>query len=66
MVGTDYGSRKYIVTMSGMAMCFLLAAGGMFTNTDPSPSALLGIGAGIGAYNWANVKWKNGSKAQPD
>ena len=50
-----FSSRKFIVTVMGMAMAFLLAAYGMVTNTDPNASAMLAIGAGMGGYNWANV-----------
>ncbi len=56
-----YGSRKFIVTLLGMTMCFAIAVLAMFLKAEPSAAALLGIGAGITAYNWANVRHSNGS-----
>ncbi len=56
-----YGSRKFIVTLLGMTMCFAIAVLAMFLKVEPSAAALLGIGSGIGAYNWANQRCKNGS-----
>ncbi len=53
-----YGSRKFIVTLLGMTMCFAIAVLAMFLKVEPSAAALLGIGAGITAYNWANVRHK--------
>ncbi len=50
-----WGSRKFIVTLAGMLLATLL---GMFAKLDAN-SALV-LGAGIAAYNWANVKHKNG------
>lgn len=44
-------SRKFIVTMSAMLAGVVLAAFGKF---DANVGLLLA--AGIGAYNWANVK----------
>jgi len=58
-----YGSRKFIVTLLGMLLCAGIAVLAMFLKAEPSAAALLGIGAGITAYNWANVK-HNGSTPQ--
>lgn len=55
-----YGSRKFIVTMSGMFMCFVLAMVAMLLAVDAGANAYLGIGAGIAAYNYANYKQANG------
>lgn len=55
-----YGSRKFIVTLLGMLLCAGIAVLAMFLKAEPSAAALLGIGAGITAYNWANVKHANG------
>lgn len=59
----DYGSRKFIVTLLGMGLCAGIAVLAMFLKVEPSAAALLGIGAGITAYNWANVKVTNGSSS---
>lgn len=59
-----YGSRKFIVTLLGMLLCAGIAILAMFLKAEPSAAALLGIGAGITAYNWANVR-ANGT-AQAD
>jgi hypothetical protein len=56
-----YGSRKFIVTLLGMFLCAGIAVLAMFLKVEPSAAALLGIGAGITAYNWANVRHNNGS-----
>jgi len=55
-MSTDgYSSRKFIVTMSGMAATVVLAAIGKM-----DANAGLVLAAGIGAYNWANtVQAKN-------
>jgi len=58
----DYGSRKFIITMVGMVMCASIAVLAMFLKAEPSAAALMGIGAGITAYNWANVRHNNGAK----
>ena len=60
-VTRDYGSRKFLVTLLGMFLCAGIATLAMFLKVDPSAAALLGIGSGITAYNWANVRHKNGS-----
>ena len=59
----DYGSRKFIVTLLGMFLCAGIAVLAMFLKLEPSAAALLGIGAGITAYNWANVK-ENGKSQE--
>jgi len=59
MTDKGFSSRKFIVTMTGMFLCFALAVAGILLKQDPSSTALLGIGGGIGAYNWANVNRKN-------
>ena len=48
-----YGSRKFIVTLVGMFLATGLAA---FGKLDANGALVLG--AGIGAYNWANVRHK--------
>ncbi len=50
-----YGSRKFIVTMTDMALAAVLAA---IANMDTHVALVLA--AGIGAYNWANVSHANG------
>lgn len=57
----EYGSRKFIVTLLGMFLCAGIAVLAMFLKAEPSAAALLGIGAGITAYNWANVRHNNGA-----
>lgn len=52
----DYSSRKFIVTLLGMFLCAGIAIFAMLMKVDPSPAALMGIGTGIGAYNWANSR----------
>lgn len=56
MVNRDYGSRKFLVTILGMLLCASIAVLAMFLKVEPSAAALLGIGGGIAAYNYANVK----------
>ncbi len=51
-----YGSRKFIVTLLGMLLCAGIAILAMLLKVEPSAAALMGIGTGIGAYNWANSK----------
>ena len=46
-----FGSRKFIVTMTAMVMALGAAAGGVL-----SGDLAVVLGAGIGAYNWANVQ----------
>lgn len=60
-VTRDYGSRKFIITMVGMWMCFIIGAVSMYLKVDVNAAVLLGIGSGIGAYNWANVRHNNGA-----
>ena len=62
MVKRDYGSRKFLVTLTGMLLCAGIAVLAMFLKVEPSAAALLGIGAGITAYNWANVKANGNSQ----
>ncbi len=50
-----YGSRKFIITLTGMVMATVLA---LFGKVDANVALVLA--AGIAAYNWANVKHKNG------
>ena len=50
---TKFGSRKFIVTMTGMFLCAGLA---VLSKVDANVALVLG--AGIGAYNWANVKYQ--------
>ena len=50
-----YGSRKFIVTMLGMILATALAFAGKV-----DANVALVLAAGIGAYNWANVKHANG------
>ncbi len=58
----DYGSRKFIVTLLGMLLCAFIAVLAMIMKVEPSAAALMGIGTGIGAYNWANSREiQNGS-----
>lgn len=52
----DYGSRKFIVTLLGMFLCAVIAVLAMFMKVEPSAAALMGIGTGIGAYNWSNSR----------
>jgi len=52
---SGYGSRKFIITLTGMVLAALLA---FFGKVDANVALVLA--AGIGAYNWANVKHKNG------
>ena len=63
----DYGSRKFIITLSGM----VLGTGALVFGSLMSPpegfwnslgAYFLLLGAGIGAYNWANLRQaQNGS-----
>jgi hypothetical protein len=46
-----FSSRKFIVTMTGMLCATVLAA---FSNMTSDVAIV--IGAGMGAYNWANAK----------
>ena len=50
-----YRSRKFIVTMTGMALVSILAFAGKV-----DANVALVLAAGIAAYNWANVKHANG------
>lgn len=59
-----YGSRKFLVTIYGMTLCAAIAILAMFLKAEPSAAALLGIGAGITAYNWANVRHNSGSSSE--
>ena len=52
-----YRSRKFIITGIGMTMGFVLA---LFSKVDANIALILA--AGIGAYNWANVKQANGKQ----
>lgn len=49
-----YSSRKFWVTMGGMAMCFLLA----MLDKDTGQFGLVAAAA-IGSYNWANAFGKD-------
>jgi uncharacterized membrane protein YbjE (DUF340 family) len=57
----DLMSRKFIVTMTAMGLTVLLAFHGkMDANVG------LVLAAGIGAYNWANLRQsQNGSAPKP-
>ena len=44
-------SRKFLVTMTGMALATLLALADKM-----SGDVAIVLGAGIGAYNWANLR----------
>jgi hypothetical protein len=63
----DYGSRKFIITMTGMGLGAFVTLAAMFAEPDPAfYPALTGfyllLGAGIGAYNWSNLREsQNGS-----
>ena len=48
-----YRSRKFIVTLVGMAMGTALAATGHMDG-----NAAIVLTAGIAAYNWANIKMR--------
>lgn len=50
-----YRSRKFIITLTGMVLVSVLA----FLGKVDANVALV-LAAGIAAYNWANVKHKNG------
>ena len=53
----DWGSRKFIVTMTGMLLTTFLA---FYSKMDANVGLVLG--AAIGAYNWANLRQsQNGS-----
>lgn len=52
-----FKSRKFIVTMMGMWMLFILAVAAMALKVSPDATAMMGIAGGMGAYQWANVKW---------
>lgn len=55
-----YGSRKFIITMAGMAMATALAA---YSKLDANGALV--FGAAIGAYNWSNLRQsQNGSAPQ--
>jgi len=62
-----YASRKFVVTMTGMGLGTLVTLVAMFADPDPAfYGALTGffllLGAGIGAYNWSNLREsQNGS-----
>lgn len=64
---TDYGSRKFIVTMTGMLLgTGLTVFGALSTAPDgywtALPSLFIFFAACVGAYNWANVRQsQNGS-----
>lgn len=51
MVKAEYQSRKFIVTMFGMTGGFALA----YLGSLDANMAMI-VAAGIGSYNWANVK----------
>lgn len=51
----DFGSRKFLVTMSVIAATVGLAA---FGKVDANVALI--FGACVTAYNWANVKSQNG------
>lgn len=50
-----YGSRKFIVTITGMVLAVILAFAG-----KADANVALVLAAGITAYNWANVKQASG------
>ena len=64
---TDYGSRKFIVTMLGMLLGFVVIIFGAVFDPPEGfwgalPALFILLAAGITAYNWANVRYKqNGS-----
>ena len=56
-----YGSRKFIVTMTGMLLGTAITLfGALYSPPDgfwtALPPLFLLFGAGIGAYNWANLR----------
>lgn len=63
----DYGSRKFIVTMSGMGMGAAMTVLGVLIDAPEGywaalPALFILFAAGIGAYNWANLRTaQNGS-----
>ena len=67
MEKTDYGSRKFIVTMTGMGLgVFCTMFGALYDAPDgywtALPALFILLAAGIGAYNWANLRQsQNGS-----
>lgn len=60
---TDYGSRKFIVTMTGMLLGSAITMFGAIYKPPVEfwgalPALFILFAAGIGAYNWANVRTK--------
>lgn len=53
-----YGSRKFLITMAAMAMATGLAA---YSKLDANGALVLM--AGIGAYNWANLRQSQNGNA---
>ncbi len=64
---SDYTSRKFIVTMTGMLLGIVLMVFGALVDPPEGfwgalPALFILLAAGIGAYNWANVRYaQNGS-----
>lgn len=64
---SDYASRKFLVTMTGMLLGVVLVMFGAIYDPPDGywtalPSLFILLAAGIGAYNWANLRQaQNGS-----
>ena len=63
----DYGSRKFITTMTGMGLGFVAVMAGALMEPPEGywtslPALFVLFAAGIAAYNWANLRTaQNGS-----
>ena len=63
-----FSSRKFIVTMSGMALGSVLTVFGALTTPADGywtvlPPLFLFFGVCVGAYNWANLRQAQNGKA---
>lgn len=62
-----FASRKFIVTMTGMGLGVSVTVGGAALSAPDGywavlPALFILLAAGIGAYNWANLReTQNGS-----